>query len=193
MAIAQVAIASRPKPGQMECGDVATVWTHGSDTICCVADGVGHGPPARAAAVEAVRFFESNWGIPLDRLFTEANQALCETRGLALSVAVIDPAAERLRYGGIGNIGCLHLRFGGQRVRLHSTPGILGINYAPVILREDPFRLGDTLLLYTDGLTDRIHLLPQDTPGAGYLQAHTESLLSEYAGDRDDALILVAT
>ncbi len=193
MASVQVAIASRPKPGQTECGDVAAVWTHGAGTICCVADGVGHGPPARAAAVRALQYFESNWGMPFDRLFAEAHQALRETRGAALSLAVIEPAAERLRYGGIGNVKGLHLRFGGQRVRLHSTPGILGINYAPVKMREDPFRIGDTLILHTDGFTDRIHFLPQDTPCACHLQAHAESLLSDYAGERDDALIMVAT
>ena len=91
------------KPGETDCGDVWSLETRPGGVRIVIADGLGHGPPAREAALIAVRAI---LGRPpgAGRALEEAHVASRATRGAAVAVAEMDFAAGEVRYAGFGNI-----------------------------------------------------------------------------------------
>jgi anti-sigma regulatory factor (Ser/Thr protein kinase) len=76
---------SVPAPGEIECGDAWHVQRRGNRVRVLVADGLGHGPLAANAALEAIRVFnESSFESPLEYLKT-AHLALRPSRGAAIA------------------------------------------------------------------------------------------------------------
>jgi serine phosphatase RsbU (regulator of sigma subunit) len=66
-----------------------------------------------------------------------------------------DERAQRLRYANCGHLPALLLRHDGAVERLHSTGTVLGLfKDWDCPAAESPFNPGDTLVLYTDGVTE---------------------------------------
>ena len=69
--------------------------------------------------------------------------------------AEYDERAQRLRYTNCGHLPALLLRQDGAVERLHSTGTVLGLfKEWDCPAAECPFNPGDTLVLYTDGVTE---------------------------------------
>ena len=90
--------------------------------------------------------------------------AMSHTRGAALAVAELDPAAGLLRYAGLGNIAAMVVGRASGRRGLVSLPGIAG-HQRPTIREYDyPLRRRTpSLVMHSDGVVDRWDL--DDYPG----------------------------
>jgi serine phosphatase RsbU (regulator of sigma subunit) len=72
-----------------------------------------------------------------------------------LFFAEYDDRAKRLRYANCGHLSALLLRSGGDLERLDSTSTVLGLfNKWDCSIGESRLFPGDTLVLYTDGVTE---------------------------------------
>src|SRR5262249_21705998 len=75
------------KPGEEACGDGWSVANGSAGRSLFVVDGLGHGPAASEAAVEAVRLFNRFNGHQVGTLLDYIHGGLRATRGAAISVA----------------------------------------------------------------------------------------------------------
>jgi serine phosphatase RsbU (regulator of sigma subunit) len=169
-----------------------SVVDHNGRTRVLVADGLGHGVDAEAAAAKAVDVFEHNHlTTTIGELLDTIHRALRATRGAAVSIAEIDPSAQSLQYVGIGNVsGTIHSRDGVRSLVSHN--GIVG----HTIRRTQEFSYelpaGSVVVLHSDGLKSRwtfdsyAGLLRRDPTVVAAV------LFRDFERGRDDATALVA-
>ncbi len=149
-----VGAVSLPLAGEDVSGDAWAVETVNDRTVILVVDGLGHGSPAAVAAREAVRVFRSVVRAEPVEIVHSLHAALRSTRGAAAAVAVIDRAAGRLRYAGVGNIAGV---VAGPTARqgLVSLGGTLGHEVRKVSAFEYPWPAGGLLVMHSDGLASQ--------------------------------------
>src|SRR5690242_8724441 len=186
-------VAARPLPGEHESGDHFLVKTFDQGAAIAVVVGLGHGADAAAAARRAVATIEAAVRDPLPTLFRRCHEALVGTRGVVMSVAILDATRSQVTWAGVGNVDAWLLRphAGGGKVRtsLVTRGGVLGRGVpplAPVTLAVDP---GDLFAFATDGLREGFidTLTLADAP-----QRAASRILATHGKGTDDALILIA-
>jgi anti-sigma regulatory factor (Ser/Thr protein kinase) len=182
---------SRPHPGEEKNGDAYFIRERGRRTLLAVIDGLGHGPGAKEAADVAIDRLDDWMGEPLDEVLPAMHDALRTTRGAVIGAAIIDNAAGRFHYAGVGNI---MVRVYG--VPEHVTPlsanGTLGARLGKVRVWAYPWAQGATLIMASDGVSASWDI--ESYPG---LLKRTPQLLAgilmrDYGRDTDDATVLVA-
>lgn len=196
-----VAIAglTRPISGETACGDTWAARALTADlaseeaapALVMMCDGLGHGPLAARAADEArIAFRESRATEPAGVL-ADIHRRLRGTRGAAVAVALLDPAARRVTLCGAGNIAAFVLS-PDSRQSLMSTPGIVGHNVGRPRTYEAQVPPGAALMMHSDGLGSR--WLPGDFPGLLAVDPAliAGQLLWQAGTHRDDAAIVVA-
>jgi anti-sigma regulatory factor (Ser/Thr protein kinase) len=181
-----------PVSGEVVCGDAWAVAQDAGRALVLVADGLGHGPSAAAAAQEAVRVFRDNAGGAPAEILQAIHLALRSTRGAAAAVAAVDLAGGTLAYAGVGNISGMILEPQGGR-SLVSHNGTLG--HAARTFQEFayPFAEHATLVMHSDGLLSRWAL--DAYPG---LSRRDPALLAgvlyrDFRRGRDDVTVLAVS
>ena len=187
-----VGVAVRALPGQRASGDREVVRVLDTGALIAAVDGLGHGAEAAEAARRGCQTLERFAGEPPTVLIRRCHAELVGTRGAAMSLAWIDGTRRLLSWLSVGNVeGVLWQRDGEQmrRAGLITRGGVVGSQLPP--LREDqlPVRSGDVIILATDGIRPEFSETP---PRESRPQALANYLLSTYARDTDDALVLVA-
>ncbi|MFF7604398.1 SpoIIE family protein phosphatase [Streptomyces parvulus] len=184
---------TRPLGGEQTCGDTWAVRAaEGPDALLLMmCDGLGHGPLAAQASDRARGAFRSSRRSDPAGVLQEVHSALRNTRGAAVAIALVEPAAQRVQLSGAGNIAALVGSPDG-RTGLPSLPGIAGVQLPRPRTFEAALPPGAALVMHSDGLSDRWK--PADFPG---LFAHDSSIVaaqifSQAAVRRDDAGIVVA-
>ncbi|WDZ86272.1 SpoIIE family protein phosphatase [Micromonospora cathayae] len=182
---------TRPLTGETRCGDGFAARTVDGRPQLLLCDGLGHGPLAAGATDAAVAAFRNAPPGSPKTVVEHLHRSLSHTRGAALAVAELDPAAAKLRYAGLGNIAGTVVE-DDRRRGLVSLPGIAG-HQRPVVREYDyPFGGNALLVMHTDGVADRWRLA--EYPGlverAPLLVAAT--VLRDCGVRRDDAGVLVA-
>ncbi|MFC7845573.1 ATP-binding SpoIIE family protein phosphatase [Streptomyces sp. NPDC057382] len=184
---------TRPLGGEQTCGDTWAVRTaDGPDALMLMmCDGLGHGPLAAQAGDRARNAFRDSRSAAPAAVLQDVHLALRATRGAAVAIALVEPAAQRVQLSGAGNIAALVATPNG-RTGLPSLPGIAGVQLPRPRTFEAVLPPGAALVMHSDGLSDRWK--PTDFPG---LFAHDSSLVaaqifSQAAVRRDDAGIVVA-
>ncbi|MFC8722405.1 ATP-binding protein [Kitasatospora sp. NPDC057198] len=156
-------------------------------------DGLGHGPLAARAASDAVAAFHRGPAHRPEEVLTDLHRVLQAGRGGAVAVALVEPAAARLTFCGVGNVSAFVVdTVTGHRRSLPSSPGIVGHQLpAPHPVRQE-LPPGSAVVLHSDGLTDRWRAA--DMPGLfSHLPVTAAALLLREAGvRRDDAGVVVA-
>nr|WP_245194674.1 ATP-binding SpoIIE family protein phosphatase [Kitasatospora phosalacinea] len=156
-------------------------------------DGLGHGPLAARAASDAVAAFHRGPAQRPEQVLADLHRVLRAGRGGAVAVALVEPAAARLTFCGVGNVSAFVVDTAtGARRSLPSSPGIVGHQLpAPHTVRQD-LPPGSAVVLHSDGLTDRWRAV--DVPGLfSHLPVTAAALLLREAGvRRDDAGVVVA-
>lgn len=180
--------ASRPRPGETANGDGWTAQREGDRVRIAVVDGLGHGPQAAEAAAQAIAALEARPGLDPIRGIEACHEALRGGRGAALAIALVDAAAGRLVYAGVGNVEA-RLVQGGRAERLISYRGIVGSTLPTVRAFEHRLTAPWLLVLHTDGISTRAEL-PGDAVDAAP-RALAESLLAAWARESDDATVVV--
>jgi len=189
----EAAFATLPLPGQSESGDLCLIKRLGKGTLLAVVDGLGHGQDAASAAHAAVGALDRYSREPLIDLVRRCHDAMIGLRGVVLGLAYLDPQAATLTWLGVGNVGGVLLRadLGNRpsRVTLVPNAGFIGAEPTRPTTRSVPLALGDTVILFSDGIKDGFteSLVLSNTP-----QEIADFVITKHLKGNDDALVLVA-
>jgi anti-sigma regulatory factor (Ser/Thr protein kinase) len=178
------------KPGESECGDVWSFEARPGGGRIVVADGVGHGPFAREAALAALR---ATWGRPpgAASALEDAHRAARGTRGAAVAIVEVDLATQEIRFAGFGNVAGVLVGPEGVQSMI-SMSGTAG--QGPLKSREFTYRFarGALLVMTSDGLTPQWSLEQY----AGLAQRHpglvAGVLYRDHSPRRDDVTVVAA-
>ena len=187
------AFATLPLRGQTESGDLCLSKRVGKGTLIAVVDGLGHGQDAASAAHAAIAALDRYAREPLADLVRRCHEALIGLRGVVLGLAYLDPQAATLTWLGVGNVGGILLRadLGNRpsRITLVPSAGFIGAEQAHPTTRSVPLALGDTVILFSDGIRDGFadSLALSNPP-----QDIANLIITRHVKGNDDALVLVA-
>jgi hypothetical protein len=157
-----------------------------------LADGLGHGPFAAAAAEEATIVFDRDPFAPLPSIFSAAHIRMQGTRGGAMAAAQIDSSNGEMKYVGVGNIAG-HLRgLEGEAKRgLFSHNGTLGAQLHKIQQFDYQCPIPGLLVMHSDGLQSRWSFDCYE----GLTQSHpaiiSAVLYRDFTRGRDDVTIAV--
>lgn len=188
---------SRPREGEILCGDRVCVCEAGGGWVAAVADGLGHGLGAAEAAEAAMRSIQAHAGDPVTVLFQHCHEVLKGTRGAALSIASLQPlpggAACSLEWAAVGNVEGLRLLAnpgrGADRVHLFQMGGVVGRKLPRLRPDQSTLEPGDCLVFATDGIQSGFVVAP-----GWRLKSVTElaeDILAQASAMADDALTWV--
>lgn len=129
-----------------------------------IADVSGHGVPAALLTAMLKVSLDSHRSASLSpaALVDQVNRDLCRSKGqtsqfLTLLVLRLDLEAQSLSYCGAGHNEALLYRADGRLERLEPNAPAIGLRSDEVFTaRSAPWRPGDSLVLFTDGLTDLV-------------------------------------
>ena len=181
---------SIPIPGQDVCGDAWSVSNVGNVRTLLVADGLGHGPEAAEASVEAVRLFHRYNGHAVPNLIDYIHGGLRSTRGAAVSIARFDLAAKSINFAGIGNVAGVIIT-AAETKRMVSMPGTAGFNTRKIRGFDYPFERG-LIILHSDGLASSWTIDRYPNLAALHPSLIAAILYRDLTRHRDDATVLVA-
>jgi anti-sigma regulatory factor (Ser/Thr protein kinase) len=180
-----------PKTGESVCGDTAAIISRPAGAVgVLLADGLGHGPQAAAASLEAARLFlKNNNDIPT-AILAALHAGLRATRGAAVATASIDTQARQVTYSGIGNIAGFITDSEGVR-RMVSHSGTAGHTAGRLQDFRYPLHNRPVLVMYSDGLASSWS--PESHPGLFGLDPLLIAgvLYRDHARGRDDASVVV--
>lgn len=179
-----------PVHGESACGDAWTVVHGGFGTALLLADGLGHGMSAAAAAAEAVRIFRAQTSFQPEHALAVLHAGLRSTRGAAAAVALIDARRGEVRYAGVGNISATILTGDASR-NLVSHNGTLGLQMRKTQEFTYPWPAGALLVAHSDGLATRWKL--EQYPGLFRQDPALVAamLYRDHARPRDDVSVVV--
>lgn len=190
----EAGVAVRPLAGETSCGDVCVIAPHPSGILFAAVDGLGHGEEAAAAAEMAAAIIRATPNTSLLALMERCHRRLMGTRGAAMSLASFDPSEGTMTWAGVGNVEGLMVRAvkweNSSRESLMLRGGVVGHRMPPLTASIVQMGFGDILILATDGVefTYSSAKLPLALPP----QRLAEHILTAYAKETDDALVLVA-
>jgi anti-sigma regulatory factor (Ser/Thr protein kinase) len=177
------------KSGEDVCGDAWATDHNGATTTLFVADGLGHGPGAAEAAVEAVRLFRRFNGHQVPTLLDYVHGSMRSTRGAAISMARYEPNSEQVIFGGIGNVAGV-LAFRNELRRMVAMPGTAGYNVRKIQSFQYPFK-GGLVVLCSDGISASWTLDRYPNLEAAHPTLIAAVLYRDFGRRRDDATVLV--
>jgi anti-sigma regulatory factor (Ser/Thr protein kinase) len=191
VAAPNTAVLCVPKIGETICGDTAAIVSRPDGTFgVLLADGLGHGPQAAAASGEAARLFRKQAAAGPAATLASLHAGLRATRGAAVAVASVDPAAKQVTYSGIGNIAGFIYDTGGVR-RMVSHSGTAGHTAGRLQDFRYPLHGRPVLVMYSGGLATSWS--PESHPGLFALDPLLIAgvLYRDHARGRDDASVVV--
>jgi anti-sigma regulatory factor (Ser/Thr protein kinase) len=142
----------RALQGEDCCGDGWLVQQRAVGARLLVADGLGHGEHAAAAARASVLTALERPGDAPPALLEKLHGTLRSTRGAAVAVAEVDPKARVVRFAGVGNISAMVIPPSGPWLRMVSHAGTVGHEMRKVVEFSYPWNAGSLLLMHSDGL-----------------------------------------
>jgi hypothetical protein len=180
-------VAGVALPGQAESGDRHLIAEVPRGVLVAVADGLGHGTEARAAADAAMSTLACCPGEPIAALVAHCPDRLAGTRGVALSLAFFPRRGATFDWLGVGNVDGVHLPAGARPRHLPTGAGVVGYRLPPLRGVSVAVGIGDLLLLATDGIDPRFAHRRAAGPTA---QAIADAILADYRKGTDDALVV---
>ena len=187
-------VAARTLDNGMYSGDHAVVKLFSGGVLAAVLDGLGHGQEAAHAAKLAAAELERHASEPPVALLRRCHTALRGTRGVVMSLASLDTRAHTLSWLGVGNVEAVLVRAqparGPSREHVMLRGGVVGHDLPPLQVFTIPVAPGDCLTFATDGV--RTDFITAVVAGGPPPARQATDLLSRYAKETDDALVLVA-
>ncbi|NKE64435.1 SpoIIE family protein phosphatase [Ramlibacter sp. RBP-2] len=177
-------------PGEIVCGDGWTASLDGGRAAVLLADGLGHGPEAAAAAQAAVDVFARDPHGDLRATLEEAHRELRSTRGAAVTALQADGADGSIRSAGAGNI-TVRIVAGDHDRTLLSQHGTIGVQMRRLQEVRADWPPHAAIVLYSDGVEGRwapqlIHPLLAHDPAL-----IAAVLVRDHFRGRDDATVVV--
>jgi hypothetical protein len=185
------AVAGSALDGQAS-GDLELVMPGRSQSLVCVMDGLGHGRDAQRASEECAECLRAHVGAPLVELVNLAHESLRATRGVAMTLGLIDHTRHRLEWVAVGNVEGLVLRQGLPRGTMHDAVvlrgGVVGYRLPPLKRSEVALAPNDLIVLATDGIKSGFSAELDLSLG---VQALADHIASRFSKGSDDTLVLV--
>lgn len=188
----QWSVSRSLKKGETDCGDAYLVVEQDRKALIAVIDGLGHGSMAAKASQRTVELLEAYNNQSLITLIKDCHSGLRDTRGVVMSLALINFCEHTLAWIGIGNIdGVLMLSDEEDNVRTERVvqrSGIVGYKLPFLQVSVYPISFGDILIFTTDGVKSEylenidLYKSPEEIVG----------ISSSFFKDSDDALIFAA-
>lgn len=184
-----------PHPGETLCGDawMTQPASDGEGVRVALIDGLGHGPDAAHAAMEAVRAIDDVGDAPsLTDVLQMVHERLRTTRGAAVAMAAIDRRTSTVQFAGVGNISGSILSQEGTR-SLASQNGTIGHEVRRFQQYTYEWPAGAGLIMHTDGVSARWR--GENYPG---MMSHDPSIAAgllhrDCARARDDATVVAVS
>ena len=187
----EIGAITKPKKGEEVCGDHWNATEQGGQWQLLLADGLGHGPLASDAAMQAARLFGTTRTRTLPRLLEAIHARLRSTRGAAVAVADIDLGRQVVRFAGVGNIAGAVVSAAGTR-NMVSLNGTAGVEMRKITQFNYPWSDDSLIVLHSDGLGSHWNI--DEYPGL--YQRHPTVIASVLYRDhdrgRDDVAVVVA-
>lgn len=186
----EVAIFGRPFPGEALSGDDGAFVRTADHLLVALADGLGHGPEARAAAAAAIDAAVAEPAAPLAGLVERCRQAVVGTRGAVLALVRLHLATRAIEHLGIGDVQVVVRGPDGTQL-LQGVPGHLSgrsQERARVRLNAASLSPHGLLLASTDGLRSAaVAAIEPAVEPVGLAQR----LVAGFGRPTDDALVVV--
>jgi len=189
----EVGCAGLPIEGETRSGDKGVFATYDGGALVAVVDGLGHGDAAADAAEAASGVLHAHADWEPQRLIEFCHEALKGTRGVVMTLAWFDLAAQTMSWAGIGNVEARLMRASDPPGARHGGPVVLGGvigSQIPRALRTSTVDLhpGDAAVFATDGVAADFSAVldPALTP-----RAQAERVLRLHGKGSDDALAVV--
>lgn len=181
--------ASQPRQRETVSGDAFLMREVKAGLLVAVIDGLGHGPAAAEVADRAVAFLASTVELDLAAILRQCHRALTGSRGLALSVALLQPAGDRLEWCAVGDVAGAILRPDAQQKSqaLFGRPGVVGFQLPPLRVHELTFGPGAVLIVSTDGVQPQVAKAANPQQDPVRIASHLVGLGSD---GRDDSLVV---
>jgi negative regulator of sigma-B (phosphoserine phosphatase) len=167
------------------------VKTLPGEVLIAVVDGLGHGEGAFEAAEAAIAALDAHPPASVETLATHCHERIRRTRGVALTLASIEPESAQMTWLGVGNVEALLLHAGetGKHEWLTLRNGIVGDRMPS--LRSSTVRLlpRDLIVIATDGVRSGFGDLVEPVATPAQI---ARGIIIEHTRANDDALVLVA-
>lgn len=187
------AVCATAYPGQMRSGDAFLVQETESGVLVAVVDGLGHGEEAADAAEQALASLARTAEHSLIRSLTACHDTLRGSRGVVMTLAVLDPDRSQLAWLAVGNVEAVVLRrrqAGRQgSCSVVQRAGVVGDRLPPLREASVAMDAGDTLIAATDGI---LPSFLDDVDLSLDARALAVRLHGRHSRSDDDALVLVA-
>ena len=178
-------VASRPKPGEVVCGDQVRIVYGSQRCLVAVADGLGHGSHAAKAAERAVDYVVAHPDDNLEDLLRRTDHQMMGTRGAVLTVLRFDMATHTLLHSGVGNVTVV--ASSAQSIQPINAPGYLGGRIRKLLITRHIVTAGDVFAVCTDGISSRFSLAQYGTRDTNIAFI----VLATHAKDHDDATCVI--
>ena len=177
-----------PIHGEQVCGDGYIIISDSDELGILVVDGLGHGPLAHEAALEAVDMFFLNHNEPTENLVQLIHGRLRSTRGAA--IFVVKTEGESIISSGIGNVRTVIQDPTRQRT-LISQNGTAGLQIRSARATTAIWDRRSALIFASDGISTKWDLAAY--PGLQYRHpALIASILyRDFSRGRDDSTVVV--
>lgn len=178
----------RPKQGQTVSGDTYVVeYDSDRSALVSVIDGLGGGREAAYASNIAADVLRNHVHQPIEILLNLAHRELKHSRGAVIGVLRVMFSERQIYFSGVGNVGVLAQS--NYAIKPISKNGILGYRLPTLLKLSYSYNLGDTFVLYSDGIStsfstdNRINY--QQSP-----QQIADTILAEHGKFNDDATVV---
>jgi len=183
-----------PIASEQVSGDAwATLPAPGGRTAIIVADGLGHGPNAAEASAAALEVFHEQ--VPQGRgpaeVLGDIHRRLRSTRGAAVSIAELSPAAAEIRFAGLGNVTATVISSGARR-GLVSHNGTAGATNTTPRELTYPFPPQSLLVMASDGLGTHWDLARYAGIATHHAALISGVLCRDFSRGRDDLTVVTA-
>jgi anti-sigma regulatory factor (Ser/Thr protein kinase) len=144
-----------PKPGETECGDGFYSITTRDHIKVFLGDGLGHGPEAAHAVIEAGKAFLDCPEKDPAEIIRYIDTEVKKTRGLVGTVAVFDLLQKNWKVCGVGNI-ITKIMSPANAKNLMAYNGIIGLNVPRTLhAQEVDYEKGQHIILSSDGIKSK--------------------------------------
>ncbi|MBD3615406.1 MAG: SpoIIE family protein phosphatase [Gracilimonas sp.] len=183
--------ARLPKEGEKICGDLSLVKKSNGKVLVAAVDGLGHGVSAAKASKKAIDLLESFEKESLINLIHRCHKELRQTRGVVMSLALIDSKENMMTWIGVGNVeGVLfraHSEVGQKLERIVLRGGVIGYKLPSLQAAMIPIFKDDIVVFTTDGVE---HDYVDELNASEHPEEIVEFVASNYFKKSDDALII---
>ncbi len=183
-------VATRPMLCSKYNGDMYLIKEFNHKVLISLIDGLGHGERAAIASSRCVKCIEEHNESDLAEIFMYCDIELRRTNGVVMGIMFIDFGHSTLAYAGVGNISARVISL--KPLHFVSRYGIVGYRLPKIKEYRHPYTAGDTILMYSDGISSKVSRYPASFLSKQDVQEAADVIMSLYGKDEDDATVIVA-